>query len=378
MQLTCTQGNLSAALGVASRVVPTKSTLPVLANVLLIAKDGSLRVIANNLEMAVDTRVEANVQTEGTVTLPARLLADYTVLMDKGGKIDLKLTPKTLKMHLECGHFEANIAGIDAEDFPPVPTISGTTVTLPAKTLKAALEAVTFAAAPDDTRPVLAGVLLRIAGDVLTVAAADGFRLGVVSVALPEGGPDMAAIIPATAMAELARLLPDGDTDVVEIVAGGSYVHFSSGATSLSTRTIDGQYPDYQRIIPPASTTTVTLSRTDLLQMTKAASVFARDNSHIVRLEVEPNQDQNLLGALRVKSTSAEMGDHDGNLDADIEGAAVQIAFNARYVRDCLEALDSAQVEIGLTGSGSPGTFKPVASSTDILYVIMPMHVGAR
>src|SRR5438477_6993387 len=237
MKLSCLQENLADGLATVGRVVPAKSTLPALSNVLLAAEKGSLRLAATNLEMAISTRVAAKVDDEGTVTLPARLLADYVGLLDKGSQIDLALNRKNLKMHLSCGRYEANVAGLDADDFPAIPTVSGgASVTLPAAALCEAIEQVVFAAAQDDSRPVLAGTLFRLQGGHLTLAAADGFRLAVRSVDLDAAGEaELAVIIPSKALAELARVVPDGDDQHVEIsvTPNRNQILFRAGAPEI-------------------------------------------------------------------------------------------------------------------------------------------------
>src|SRR4051812_45044567 len=177
MKVSCLQENLAEGLATVGRVVPAKSTLPVLSNVLLAAETDQLRLAATNLELAISTSIPARVHEEGTITLPARLLADYVGLLDKGAQVELALNRKANRMHLSCGRYEANIAGLDAEDFPAIPSVSGgASFSLPAAVLKDAVEQVVFAAAQDDSRPVLAGVLFRLQGDKLVMAAADGFR----------------------------------------------------------------------------------------------------------------------------------------------------------------------------------------------------------
>src|SRR5437763_15187306 len=217
MKLECLQENLAEGLSVVGRVVPNKSTLPVLSNVLLSTRDGELQLTANNLELSVAHRVPTTgISREGEITLPARLLSDYVALLDHGQKVELDLNPKTHKVHLACGRYEANIAGIDAEDFPPIPAVSGgPSFAIPASILKEAINEVVFAAAPDDTRPVLAGVLLKMGGTTLTLAAADGFRLAVRTVELPDGGPDLQMILPAKTLSDVARLLSDAADEQV-------------------------------------------------------------------------------------------------------------------------------------------------------------------
>jgi DNA polymerase-3 subunit beta len=382
MKLECVQENLAEGLAVVGRVVPTKSTLPVLSNVLLTAQNGELQLAATNLEMAVAHRVSATVSAEGQITLPARLLADYVALLDHGGRVDLELNGKTHKVHLACGRYEANVAGIDAEDFPPIPAVdeSGSRFTMEAAALKDAISQVVFAAAPDDSRPVLAGVLMRLSGGQLTLAAADGFRLAVRHVELSQSGSDLQMIVPARALNEVARLLPTEDDAEVTIscTANGNQVFFAFGKTEVTSRLIEGQFPDYQRIIPPEAKTQVKLSTHDFLRATRAAAVFARDNSNIVRLECAPSEDgaELAMGRVMVKSTSAEMGDNEGHLDASVNGDAVQIAFNGKYLRDALEVIETPEVRLQITGPSSPGIILPAGDSNGYLHVIMPMHVA--
>jgi DNA polymerase III subunit beta len=383
VKLECLQEHLAEGLAVVGRVVPTKSTLPVLSNVLLTAREGELQLAATNLEMAVAHRVPAAVARPGSITLPARLLSDYVALLDHGQKVALELNDKTHKVHLACGRYEANIAGIDAEDFPPIPSVTGgASFTIDAAALKEAIAQVVFAAAPDDTRPVLAGVLVRLGSGGaagLTLAAADGFRLAVRSVELPEA-PELEMIVPARTLNELARLLPaeEGQEVTVSLTSNQNQVHFAFANTEVTSRLIEGQFPDYQRIIPSDTKTNVTISTTDFLRATRAAAVFARDNSNIVRLECTPPKEnaELALGRVLVKSTSAEMGDNEGHLDASIQGEEMQIAFNGRYLRDALEAIDSQQVLLQITGPSSPGIIKPVGEPNGYLHVIMPMHVA--
>ena len=381
MKLECLQENLAEGLTVVGRVVPTKSTLPVLSNVLVAAARGELQLAATNLEMAVAHRVPATVEREGQITLPARLLGDYVALLDRGQQLRLELQAKTRKVHLACGRYEANIAGIDAEDFPPIPKVSGgASFAMDAAALKEAIGQVVFAAAPDDTRPVLAGVLVRLGQGTLTLAAADGFRLAVRSVELSAPGPDLQMIVPARALTEVARLLPteEGEQVTVSSTANQNQVLFAFGKTEVTSRLIEGQFPDYQRIIPAEAKTQVVLRTGDFLRATRAATVFARDNSNIVRLECTPPREgaEVALGRVLVKSTSAEMGDNEGHLDASIQGEETQIAFNGKYLRDALEVIDSQQVALHITGPSSPGILRPVGEPNGYLHVIMPMHVA--
>jgi DNA polymerase III subunit beta len=379
MRLTCLPEKLNEGLATVGRVVAPRSTLPVLGNVLLQSDGGQLKLAATNLELTVICWVGAKVEEEGSITLPARLLQDYVGLLSAGEPLQLEFKGK--KAHLSCGRFEANISGIDAEEFPAIPSVSGgTNLKIAAPKLKEAIAQVVFAAAPDDSRPVLAGVLMTVSGGKLTLAAADGFRLAVRKVDLGEvEAPDLSMIVPAKALTEVARGLPSDDEVEVEIAvtADSSQVLFRHRQAEIVSRLIEGQFPDFNRIIPRESKTRVTLQTADFLRATKAAQVFARDNSMIVRLNLVPAEGgDEALGRVTVAATSAEIGDNTGDVDASVEGEAMQVAFNGRYLRDALEALDAQQAFLEVTGPASPGLIRPASGPNGYIQVIMPMHVA--
>ncbi|MFN8526075.1 MAG: DNA polymerase III subunit beta [Chloroflexota bacterium] len=380
MRLTCLPEKLAEGLATVGRVVATRGTLPVLSNVLLQTDEGRLKLAATNLELTISAWVGAKVEADGAVTLPARLLSEYVGLLTAGEPLHLEM--KGTKVHLACGRFEANISGIDADEFPPIPTVGGgESFALPAAALKQAIQNVAFAAAPDDSRPVLAGVLVTIAEGRLTLAAADGFRLAVRRLDVSaSGAPDLTMIVPARALNELARGLPDDESEEVRVAAtpDRNQVLFQYKSAELVSRLIDGQFPDFNRIIPKESKTRVTVQTGDLLRATRAAQVFARDNSMIVRLELTPpeRQDDMALGSIVVTATSAEIGDNTGEVDASVEGEAQQVAFNGRYLRDALESLDAQQAFLEITGPASPGLIRPADGDNSYFHVIMPMHVA--
>jgi DNA polymerase-3 subunit beta len=343
------------------------------------AGDG-VRLMATNLELTVSHRLHATVASEGRTTVPARLLADYVALLDRGKQVSLSLTARGTRLHLACDRYEAHVATLPAEDFPATSELdTGVHVEVDGAVLKQAIEQVVFAAAADDSRPVLAGVLVRLDAGVLTLAAADGFRLAVRTIALPETTTTAVWIVPARTLVEVARSLSSAPGLPVTLsgTADGHQLHVVLGDVQVTSRLIDGHFPDYERIIPSATTTSVILGTAELLRATRAASIFARDNSHIVRLECAPPPDDTpALGRVLVKAASMEMGDNVGELDASVRGDGGEIAFNGRYLRDALEAIESAQVSLQITGPSSPGIIKPVGEPDGYLHVIMPMHVA--
>ena len=379
MKLTCLPEKLNEGLAAVGRVVAARSTLPVLGNVLLATEGGQLKLAATNLELTIVCWVGAKVDEEGSITLPARLLQDYVGLLTAGEPLQLAL--QGTRAHLSCGRFDANISGIDAEEFPAIPSVGGgTSFKLTAPRLKEAIQQVVFAAAPDDSRPVLAGVLMQVAGGKLTMAAADGFRLAVRKLDLGDADvPDLSMIVPAKALTEVARGLPSDDEVEVEIAVtpDQSQVLFRHRQAEIVSRLIEGQFPDFNRIIPRDTKTRVTLQTADFLRATKAAQVFARDNSMIVRLNLMPAEGgDEALGKVTVAATSSEIGDNTGDVDASVEGDAMQVAFNGKYLRDALEALDAQQVFLEVTGPASPGLIRPASGPNGYQQVIMPMHVA--
>lgn len=377
MRLVCTQRALAEGLAIVERAVPSKSPLPVLSNVLLATDEGRLKLVANNLEMAITAWIGAEIADEGTVTLPARLLSDFVSSL-MGGDIQMALKPGTKTMNLKCGRYEANINGIDAEDFPAVPSVGeGPRCEIAARILRTAISQAAFAAATDETRPVLSGVLVTLQGEELTLAAADGFRLAVRTVPLATPlAEKLAMLVPARTLLELGRILPDSeDAVVIAATPNQNQVMFQVPNILVVSRLIEGQFPDYQRIIPQNYQTRVVLPVAEFLQAAKTAAVFSRDNSNIVRLAIKPSGEELAPGRVDVQATSAEMGDNVGQLDGSVEGEETQIAFNVRYLRDALEAVSSGEVALEITGPTSPGLLKPVAG-TGHLHVIMPMHVA--
>lgn len=385
MKLSCAQEALAEALGTVGRVVPGKTTLSVLSNVLLEADaSGAVRLVATNIELTVSRRIRATVKSEGRTTVPARLLADYVALLDRGKQVSVQLNPSDSKLHLACERFEANIATLPAEDFPPAPTISGTSqLEVDGAALKTAIERVLFAAAPDDSRPVLAGVLVRLDAGQLTLAAADGFRLSVSTVLLPDTTARASWIVPARTLVEVAHSLPSapGLPVILSGTASDSHLHVALSEVEVTSRLIEGQFPDYERIIPRDSTTSVVVGTTDFLRATRVATVFARDNSNIVRLESTPPPEDGApaLGKLLVSASSAELGDNAGHLDASVQGSGGQIAFNGRYLRDALEVLATPQVSFQFSSGHQPGVLRPVGDDDDAhLQVIMPLVTPTR
>jgi DNA polymerase-3 subunit beta len=375
MKVTCLQENLARGLGIVGRAVALRSTLPITANVLIATDHGRIKLAATNLDIALSCWIGGQIEEEGAITVPSRLLQDFVNSLP-AEKIEMTLAPRARQLKLKCARNEATIGGLDADDFPPIPAIDdGGTIELDPKVLREAIGQVVFSAATDDSRPVLTGIDLVIDGDSVTLAAADGFRLAVRTLKLKKKAAEkQQVIVPAKALAELSRLLQDQDDSVqMTFNANKTQVLFRLKDVELVAQLIQGTFPDYSRLIPKEWTSKATVEVRDFLQETKIASIFARDGSGIVRVTFEGGAD-GTPGKMSISARAEEIGDNEGSLDAAVEGEASKIAFNGRYLQDVLQVLDGGRVSLETTGPSQPGVIRPV-DSDNYVHVVMPMFV---
>jgi len=375
MKLSCLQENFNRGLSIVGRAVATRTTLPITNNVLLAAEEGRLKLVATNLEMAISCWIGAKIEEEGTITVPARLLTEFISSLPSD-TIAISLSPQTKTLGLKCARFEARISGVDAKDFPPIPSVDeGITTSVEVEALRQGINQVVFAAATEESRPVLTGVCTQFEGSTLTLAAADGFRLAVFK--LPIAKPvsqKTEVIVPARTLAELNRLMTDQEEAVnITLNPNKSQVLFRLKSTELVSQLVQGTFPNYAQLIPKSYNTRVIVSVADFLRATKTASIFARDGSGIVRLVITPGSEMS-PGRLSVSARSEEIGDDVGEIDATVEGADAKIAFNGKYLTDVLSVLRESQVALETTNPSSPGLIRPVGTE-NYTHVVMPMFV---
>ena len=373
MKVTCLQENLIRGLQIAGRGVSTRTTLPILSNVLLRTESGRLRLTATNLEVGINCWVAAKVEDEGSITVPAKLFTDFVSSLPPG-PIELSLNVRTKTVHIKSGPFEANLKGLDAEEYPLIPGIPEKPTTRMAQSvLRRMVREVAFVAATDDSRPVLTGVLTTFEGQEIVMAAADPYRLSVrrgpLLMAVPER---VEAIIPAKSLFEVERILEDTD-DAVEIyiTPNKSQIIFHTEEVDLVSRIIEGQFPNYKQVIPSSSQTTVIVQRDELLKATRLASYFARDAANIVRFQIDPSGSAPLV----VSATAAEVGDNTGRIDATVQGQPTAIAFNSRFVQDALASLTAPEIKLELGGPLAPGVIKITEDEDTYLHVVMPLRI---
>jgi DNA polymerase-3 subunit beta len=368
VKLSVMQENLARGLQVVSRAVSARSTLPVLNNVLLRTEDGGLKLTATNLEIGITYWVPGKIETAGAMTVPARLLTDIVNGLPANERVDLEQQAQET-LHITAGRFETHVKGIDAEEFPAIPSAGERPTTrIPQNVLRHALEEVTFAAATDEARPILTGVLAKFEGNQLTLAAADNYRIAVKTIPVLDAVEETSVVVPARSLHELSRVLADTD-DPIDLVLSPSrnQILFHLEGVDLVSRLIDGQFPNYQQVIPKSYTTRATVDRDQLLKAVRLASLIASSSANIVKLHVGKDTETGVT-----VSAAADVGDNKSDVEAQVEGDGTTIAFNARYLIDVLANVGADQFSIELNGPLSPGVFRPVEDG-QYVHVVMPV-----
>ena len=381
MKVSCLQENLQRALAQVSRAVATKATsMAVLNNVLIATDDGRLRIAATNLDIGITTWIGAAIEREGRVTVDARLLAEFVNTLPNA-PVQLTVEPPKFGLAVQSGRDKAGINGIDPDDFPVIPRVEGEVVyaEVEPQVLRETIAQVEFAAASDESRPVLAGVLIRFEDEKLTMAAADGFRLAVREGAMASPVAErLDIIVPGRSLRELARLIGDESEPIrLAITPNRGQLLVRVGETEFVSRLIDGVFPDFRQIVPREFSTRLEMSREALLNAVRRASYFARDNNDVVRLAVHPGEEEFMPGSVEISATAAERGSSQSFVDATITGPDLQIAFNARYLADVLGVLKNGHVMVGVNGANQAGVVRP-AGDEAYTHVIMPMVIGAQ
>ncbi|MFN8440243.1 MAG: DNA polymerase III subunit beta [Caldilineaceae bacterium] len=390
------QENLVKGLSIVGRAVSSRSTLPVLGNILIEAKDDQLRLAATNLEIGVNCWLGAKVEDEGSITVPARLLTEFVSSLPPE-RIDMDLSVRTQTLHLSCARYEANMKGIDAADFPNLPTmdgddnstLQGATLELDPLGLRKMVEQVVFAASSDESRPTLTGVEVKFDNGRMSMAATDGFRLSLRGTAVEglKNGEPLNVIVPSRSLAELARISADADeTQPVKVIVtqarnqilfqiwGKQDVKGSFHRVEMASQLIDARFPDYRGIIPKNFTTRTVVDTASLLKAVRVAFLFARDNANIIKVAIAPSNGTH-GGQIKLTATSNEMGDNVSEIDAMVEGQELEIAFNAKYLIDVLSQIDQPQIVIETTQPTRPGTIRPIGmGQEEFLHVVMPMQ----
>jgi DNA polymerase III subunit beta len=361
MKLQVTQENLARALNSVSRVASSRGTLPILSNVLVKTVGNRLSIAATNLDIAITHFIGSKVSQEGAITVPARLMQDFVSSLP-GGVIELKLDD--YKLHISTDQYQSVINGVSAEDYPVMPAITeGKSWKIAAKTLKTGLQQVVVAASTDEARPVLTGVYLHNHEGQLYMVATDSYRLA--EKTLMKTKEDTNLLIPASALQDLLRILGEAE-DEVTVTHDDQQVLFKVGDIELVTRLIEGNYPDYRKLIPSSFATSATLKRADLTNITKVSSLFARESAGSVTINLDKEAQ-----VVSIRSVASQLGENTATADAKVSGDGT-ITLNSRYILDALHALSGEDVTFSFNGKLEPWVLTDPKSS-DYLHVIMPL-----
>ncbi len=372
MHISVVQAQLKRGLHIVSHAVAAKAPLPVLSHVLLAAEGSRLRLEGSDLQTSIACLLEATVTEAGATTLPAKLLSDFVGTLPNDA-VTLTLDGATQTTQLACANARANIKGLAAEEFPS-PTVVETeaTATIAGQELRVAVEQVAVMAAEDTTRPVLAGVLLKLAGTAITFAALDGFRLAVKTLTLPEPvATSQQVIVPAAALLALARVVADEDAVELAVTPGGGAVRFRTAAIEVTTRQLDGPFPAYERVIPQTYATRAIFERAALRQAVRQAALFVPERRQAAALHLAASvTDESGLATL--VAADGELGDNKTELPAQIAGEGGVIKFNIALLKRAIEVIDTPQVAFEMQTPLMPGVLRPVGDDR-LLLVVMPM-----
>jgi DNA polymerase-3 subunit beta len=376
VRVSVLQDKLAKGLSIVAKAVENRPTLPVLGNILMATEDARLKLAATNLEMSITTWIGAKVDQDGAITLPAKTFADLVNNLSQE-RVDLALDTSTLTMNVRCGATTSNIKGIDAAEFPLIPQGGDADVSIPGKVLKDMITQTVFAAAKEENRPILTGVMMELDGNVMTMIASDGYRLAVRTTEIEEHFPKpMTVVIPARSLGEVARIITEEDDAVtITLPKDRDIVLFHLKHTDIASQLLEGKFPDVSAIIPRSYVTASTMYTTDLLSACKRAEIFARDSAYSAKLYVKPAAGPGEPGAVTIEGISAERGNNQGLLDATVEGEALHISFNIRYLIEALNVITDERVVFESNGPANPGVLRPDGRD-DYVYVVMPMSVN--
>ncbi|MFA7308978.1 MAG: DNA polymerase III subunit beta [Patescibacteria group bacterium] len=369
MKITCVQENLAKALIHSSRLISLRSTLPILENVLLTTDQGRLKISATDLELGINYWIGVKIEEDGGVAVPSRLITEF-VSNIREEKINL--ITSTFDVKIEGEKYNATIKGMNPEDFPTIPDISNHHLfSIPVKQLQSAISQVIFSAAGDNTRPTLAGVLIKYEKETLKMVATDSYRLAEKTIKV--SATDKKAfqcIVPSRTINEVGKLLKDAG-EKIDICYDGNQILFDFGSIHLISRLIDGQYPNYEQIIPVSFETFITVEKDELMNVCKVASLFARESANSIKLRIMPG-DEDGKGSLMISGQGVQIGESTNSIPVTFQGKEIEISFNAKYLLDVLPTITEKTIEMKFSGPASPGVMYG-AGKDDYVYLIMPL-----
>lgn len=374
MKAICLQENLKTAFNIASRNVASQPQLPVLANILIKTEKNKIKLSATNLSQSINLWINAKVEKKGDITVPAKIISEFVNSLPPG---KLQLVAEKENFKISSGKFKAIFNGLAASEYPTLSTIKETkakkkkyiSLQLPFSQLSQAILQTAFAAATDESRPVLTGVLWQAKKNTLSLAATDGYRLSLkkLKLKIPQKIDLKEFVVPANALQEIIRL--EGGKEAVEmlIVPGGKQVIFGLDDLEIISQLLEGEYPDFTKIIPQAGETKIILDREEFLQAVQISSIFAREAANIIKFEIQN-------GKLKISANSPQLGGNESLLEVKTQGKPNKIAFNSRFVLDFLKSIQAEEIEMEMASPTSPVIFSSPKNQT-YRHIIMPVRV---
>jgi DNA polymerase-3 subunit beta len=364
MKVICTQENLKRGLGITSRISTGSTTLPVLNNVLIKTDEGGLRLSSTNLEMGVNTWIRCKVDEQGGISVPAKTLVD---LINNLPNDNVTLTAENNQLLIETSNYQTKIKGLAPDEFPLIPQIEEQNpVEIKSKDLRTAISQTAFAAAYSETQPEISGILFSFEENKLKLVATDRYRLAEKSIDV-KGAVAKTLIVPNKAVQELSKVLGTADGDVTQIFFTQNQVMFKTEETELTSRLIDGQYPDYKQIIPTEFNTEIDLAADELSAAMRTAGIFTQTGNNVSLEFEEPSK-------LMISSSSGDLGESKLNIPCTVTGEAGRIIFNHRYILDCLSTIGVKNVTFQIINENSPA----LLMSKDLpgyIYLVMPIKI---
>lgn len=369
MKFSCLQENLSKGLQIVTRAVPMKSSLPILANVLISTENGRVKLSATNLETAITTYIGASVKEEGAITVPAKLLKEFIT----------NLPPSTIEVHLDhdilyivSQKTKSKFNGNSAADYPELPSFSDDTksVSIDPKDFEDAISVVAFASGSDTSRPIFTGVYFNLTGDKLVLTSTDGFRLSEKTINVKNNSKDFTVIIPAKTLVEVSKIFLTSEEPLKFALNNEENLAlFQSEDTFVATRTIDGNYLDYKRIIPTTHMLKAYFSAADFLEAVRLTNIFAKEGNNTLKIRFDPQE-----GIIKVASLSEETGENESQLAGELEGELLDIAFNSKYLLEFLGNIKTERICFKTNGNVAACVLEP-EDHKDFLHIIMPLQI---
>lgn len=369
MKIICVQENLNKALSHSSRIISLRNSLPILDNILLSTDKGRLKISATDLELGINYWIGAKIEKDGVIAVPSRLITEF-ISNIKEEKIGIDVEDNNVLVKGE--KYKATIKGFGAEDYPLIPDISEKYIfSVNSKDLINAINQVSFAAATDNTRPIFFGIFFKVEKDVLKMAATDSYRLAEKKVKInKESKADHSFIVPSRTINEVGKILKDAG-EVVKVCYDENQILFDFGSIHLISRLIEGQYPNYEQIIPDSFESEVKVDKQELFNTCKVASLFAKESANSIKVAVKPESDG--MGKLVITGQGVQIGESVNEIPVKVKGKEIEVSFNAKYILDVLPNISEKSVEIKFSGNASSGLIKGDGKD-DYSYVVMPLR----